>query len=128
MDSSISELRKQAQTKEFWNSPEMVANLKGAALVATIWIAMYSDDDDEDKKRKALSLDNALGNLLFVFDPEQIKYMAKNPVAAAGTVTKFIDVFQDVSKLDSDKLEKDLPKVVPYGKAYTQAKDLIEEE
>lgn len=128
MDSSISELRKQALTKEFWKSPEMVANLKGAALVATIWIAMYSDDEDKDKKRKALSLENALGNLLFVFDPEQLKYMAKNPVAATGTVTKFIDVFQDMADADAEKLEKDIPKIIPYGKAYTQAKDLIEEE
>jgi len=127
LDSSISELRKQALTKEFWNSKEMVSNLKGAALVATIWIAMYADDDDEDKRRKALSLDNALGNLLFVFDPEQVKYMAKNPVAALGTVTKFIDAFEDVSKMDSDKLQKDIPKIIPYGKAYTQVKDLIEE-
>jgi len=128
MADSIAELRKQMATKEFWQSKEMKANLKGAMLIAVILVARYQDDDDEKKRKKALSLDNALGNLLFVFDVDQLKYLAKSPIAALGTISKFLDTFSDVVSLDADKFEKDAEKVIPYGKAYTQLKDLATED
>lgn len=126
MDGSFAELRRQGKTKDYFTNKKAMANLKGAMLIAFILVMKYQNDDDEKKRRKALSLDNALGNLLFVFDTDQLKYLVKSPVASFGTVTKFIDVFQDVQKMD-DKLGKDFIKIVPYGKAVTEVNNLIEE-
>lgn len=114
--------------KEISNNKELMANLKGAMLIALILVAKYQDDDDKKKRRKALSLNNALGNLLFVFDTDQLKYLAKSPVASLGTVQKFIETFQDVQNLDDEKFLKDLPKVLPYGKAITETANLLEED
>ncbi len=96
---------------------QIAQNLKGAILIATLLVFKYSgDDEDKNKKRSVLSLENAIGNLLFVFDPEQLEYTFKNPVAIQSTVLNFIAVLKDVMKLDGKKLKKDSKKLLPYNK------------
>lgn len=116
--------------KAIWNNKEAMANLKGAMSVAFLMVLKYQDDDDKDKRRKALSLDNALGNVLFIFDPNQLKFTLQQPVASIGTLTKFANILGDVMKLDavdSKKLQKDVVKVLPYRKVITGTQELIGE-
>jgi hypothetical protein len=95
---------------------QIASNLKGAMVVAFMLAASWGDDEDKEKRKKALSLNNALGNLLFIFDIDQMKYTIKNPVASIGTINKFIDVLDDVIKKDSDEFMKDSKKLIPYNK------------
>lgn len=118
--------------KQILKNKQMAQNLKGALFIAGLLVYKYSGDDEDKKtKRKVLSMENAIGNLLFIFDPEQLKYTIGNPVAIQGTVLAFIDVLVDIKKLDSkksnngNKLKKDLLKITPYKKI---VKPLIEEK
>ena len=83
--------------------------------IALLLILKYSGDDDKEKRKTALSLDNALGNMFFIFDPEQVKYMLKNPVAAFGTVNKFIEATEAMIKQDGT-VKKKVKKIIPYNK------------
>ena len=125
---AFKELREQIAekgfTKALWENKQFMANLKGAAAVALLLVIKYQDDEDKKKRHTALSLDNALGNLLFILDPDQAKQILKAPVASFGTVNKFIDVLQDAVNMDNKKLQKDVVKIIPYNKAITQVKDL----
>lgn len=97
----------------------VMANLKGAMLLGSLMVLSYMGDDDDKKRKKALSLNNAIGNLLMIFDTDQLNYMVKSPVASLGTLSKFIETFQDVKNMDAKKLKKDAPKIIPYSKVYT---------
>lgn len=114
--------------KGFLNNKNAMANLKGLMAITFFAILAHQDDEDESVRKKALSANNALGNLLFVFDIDQMKYMAKSPVASLGTLQKFLDVSEALLDMDSKKLKKTTPKIVPYGKAYTQIEKIFEEE
>jgi hypothetical protein len=102
---------------------EFAANLNGALTIATILIAMNSGDDDEKKKNKkyydTLSLENALGNLLFIYDPAQTKYLITHPFAVVGVMEKFLDALDAALHGDTKKATKNLVKALPYGKAYS---------
>lgn len=105
---------------------QVAQNLKGALFIAALLTWKYSGDDEDKKmKHKVISLDNAIGNLLFIFDPEQLQYTVTNPVAAQSTVIGFIKVFKDVIKMDEKNLKKDVYKITPYKKI---VKPLIEEK
>lgn len=92
------------------------SNVKGAMVVAALLIATHSNDDDDKRRKKVLSLQNGLNNMLFIFDPEQLKWTIQQPFAIQGTLGKFIDVLQDVMHGDTGQLPKDLKKVIPYNK------------
>lgn len=96
---------------------QVASNLKGAMVVAFMLAATWGDDEDKNKRKQALSLQSALGNLLFIFDVDQMKYTLKNPVASIGTINKFIEVLDDVIKQDSDEFMKDAKKIIPHNKA-----------
>lgn len=114
--------------KGVWENKTAMANLKGAMMVCFFMVLKYQDDDDDKKRKSALSASNALGNLLFIFDTDQLKYMAKSPVASLGTVGKFIESFEDLAKLDGHALNKDVRKVIPNSKLYGYVEDVFTEE
>lgn len=99
-----------------WENKAVMANLKSAMVVATLLVAVHSGDDDKKKKFQALSLDNALANLLFVFDPQQLKYLLTSPVASIGPVTKFIDALDGLLHGNEGKFTKNAKKLIPYNK------------
>jgi hypothetical protein len=104
---------------------QIARNLRGMVTIATLYILSHSGDDEDKKKKKkqyydTLSLENTLGNLLFVFDPDQLNYLIKNPVAIQGTVTKFIDAFSAAIDGDGKKFKKSMKKITPYNKVYDQ--------
>lgn len=102
---------------------EFAANLNGAIAVAAIYLAINSGDDDKEKKRKkyheTLSLEGAMGNLMFIYDPEQLIYLIEHPVAIQGTIVNFIKALDSAIHGETRQAKKLLIKSAPYGKAYT---------
>lgn len=113
--------------KAIWENKDAMQNLRGALFVAFLLTLKYSDDDDKDNRRKTLSLENALGNVLFIFDPEQLKFTIKQPVASMGTLYKFADAFGDMLKLDAKGLKKS-QKLIPYKKSVQSVEELFGSE
>lgn len=113
--------------KAIWNNKNAMSNLKGAMFVAMFLVLKYQDDPDERKRKSALSLDGALSNLLFVFDPDQLKYMVTRPIAAMSTAEKFINVLSDVIHFeDMKKTTKDARKLLPANKAINIIESVVE--
>ena len=97
---------------------QIAANLRGAMTVATFLIAINAGDD-EDKKNKQfeqLSLDNTLGNLLFIFDPNNAEYLVSHPIAIQGTLSNFLKALDGAIKGDNKKFTKYGTKLLPYRK------------
>lgn len=101
--------------KGTWENKQTMSNLKYAAIIAALTILTHADDD-EDEKKKINSLDNALSSMLFVFDPQQMKYLVSSPVAAQGPVTKLIDALTAAYNGDEKKFSKNAKKLVPFYK------------
>ncbi len=105
---------------------QVAENLKGAMAVAAMLAFTHGDDEDKDKRKKALSASNALGNLLFIFDLDQMKYTISNPVASIGTIKKFIEALQAIQEVDSEKFMKNSKKLIPYNKVTEVPKQIKE--
>jgi hypothetical protein len=129
-DMSFAELRQQIRTKEFWKDKAIMQNLRGSMILALLLIAKNADDDDEKKRKQADVLDQYLGNLLFVFDTDQLKFMLKTPAAGVSTVIKFVDAFEHAMHLETYKtdnrfgdkgdlkLQGDIANLLPYKNLY----------
>lgn len=105
---------------------QVAENLKGAIAVAAMLAWTYGDDEDKNKRKKALSASNALGNLLFILDLDQMKYTISNPVASIGTIKKFIEALQAIQEVDSEKFTKNAKKLIPYNKVTDVPKQIKE--
>jgi len=122
----IKDIRKDG-IKGLTQNKEAMANLKGLMTIAAFMSLRLAGGDDKEHK-KGDAIDQAMSNLLFVFDVSQLKFTAENPVAALGTVKKFIKVMEDAMKLDTDKGLDDLEKSLPYGKAITKIDEMLTED
>ncbi len=126
---AISDIKKdiseKGYVKAFWENKDVMANIKGLMFVAVMLAWKYSDDDEERKKKKAELLNNAIGQMFFVFDPHQLKYTVVNPPAAIGTLGKIIDITADLMEGEGAKAVKDIKKVTPYGKGIYPAIDVV---
>jgi len=127
-----SELKEANSTPEklkvLYNNKNFMSNLKGAMTVVLFW-SLANQGDDDKKKKTALDAENALGNLLFIFDTDQLKFMVKRPVAAMGTLEKFVDIVGDISDLEGEKqknLLKDIRKLLPAKKSIDIIEKVIE--
>lgn len=112
--------------KGLTQNKEAMANLKGLMVVGA-FLALRFSGDDKDRKKGDL-IDQALGNLLFIFDVNQLKFIVENPVAALGTVKRFVAVMEDAMKGDIDKGVKDIEKAVPYSRVVKEIDELVTEE
>lgn len=119
------EIREKGTVKAFWENKDFMANLKGAMVTVFFMSLAYQDDDDRKRRNGAIDADNALSQLLFVFDPNQLKFTISRPIAAVGTIEKFIDAADHLIKLDTEKLGKDVIKLTPANKLL-KAKELFE--
>ena len=99
-----------------WKNEQTRKNLAGAMVVGFFMAAMYADDDDENMRKRGLSMERALSDLLFVFNPQSLKYMIDSPVASFGTVSKFIDALDSALRGDEKKFKKRAKKLIPYNK------------
>ena len=115
MSYAIGDLRKDIMKPEFWTSDKLEyvnarKNLKGMLVLATLYALSASNNDDEKRRRKADFLSQAIGNLTFVFDPEQSKYLLKNSVAGMSYANSVLNALTDLSV-------KNVKKVTPYSRA-----------
>lgn len=123
---AFAELRNQIKEEgpvAFFKNKNAMSNLKG--LMFTTMFLILASNDDDDKKKKSRIAEEALGNLLFVFDPEQLKYTLKNPIASVGTVVKFIDASEALFKGDFEKAGKGAVKLTPANKIIKTYERLI---
>lgn len=119
---------KNGNFKELAKNKAFMSNLKGLMVITALLGYKYRDDDDEEVKGKMTMADNLLGQILFILDPEQDKYMVSNPVAALGKVKDFINAAEAVVTLDEKAWEK-TKRVLPANKlekGYDLAKKIIE--
>lgn len=97
---------------------QIIRNLRGLAALAAIEVLMHSGDDNDDKRKQhqfeTLSLENAVGNILFIFDPDADVYLIEHPVAVAGPVSSLFKAISAAKKGDSKKVKKEGKKLIPY--------------
>lgn len=121
---AMKEIKADWKNGKIFKNKQVMANLKGATIVAALLIATYQDDEDKKRKKKAISLENGLNNLLFVFDINQLEWKVKQPAPVFGTVGLFLDALHDMMKSDGNKFRKDAKKLLPYNKVVDVPKQI----
>lgn len=119
---------KKGNFKELSKNKAFMSNLKGLAVIGSLIALKYRDDDDEEVRGKMSTFDNLLGQILFIMDPEQDKYMVSNPVAALGKTKDFISAAEAIITLDEKAWEK-TKRVLPANKlekVYDLGKKVVE--
>ena len=107
---------------EFWTSDKLEyvnarKNLKAAMVFGILMAIRAGSDEDKKKREKADFLSQAIGNLTFIFDPEQAKYVLKTPFAGMSYANNMLNLMTDLST-------KNAKKVVPYSKV-VDVKDMF---
>jgi hypothetical protein len=133
----FTELRRQLKEDGFkellkGKTPEskaFMSNLKGLMVITTLLALKYGGDDDEKRRKKASTAEGMLADLLFIFDPDKLTYTIKNPVAAVGTTTKFIQAAKELFNMELDeyddmKAAKTLGKLLP-GKKIIEIPEIV---
>lgn len=111
---AVKELRKDIMKPEFWTSDKLEyvnarKNLKAAMTLGLLMALQAQGDDDKKRRKKGDFLSQAIGNLTFIFDPNQAKYVLKTPFAGMSYANNILDLMTDLNA-------KKLKKVTPYGK------------
>jgi len=109
---------KKGDIKKALNNPSFKTNLKGMITIGALLALKHSDDDDKEKKKGGLNWDNALSQVLFIFDLEQDKYMVSNPAAVLGKIKDFINAFEALLGFEEDAWQK-TKRIIPANKAIT---------
>lgn len=100
------DIRDKGTVKAFWENKDFMRNLKGLATVGLLMALVYDDDEDEEKTYASQMFQKALSDVLFIFDPEQLKFTINRPVAAVGTVEKLINAGDHLFALEADDFYK----------------------
>ena len=110
------DINEKGLTKALWQNKAFMSNLKGVMSIGTLLALKYQDDEDETVRGKATIFQNLLGQILFILDLEQDKYMVSNPVAALGKTKDLISAFEALVTLDEKAFDK-VKRVLPANKA-----------
>jgi hypothetical protein len=121
------DIKEKGVGKAIWENKEAMANLKGAMTVAVFLSMSLGGEDDKKKREAGDNLEKALGNLLFVFDPQTLKFTVEHPIASMSTVSRFISALYNATKFDTERAAKDVVGALPYNKVVKQTADLIED-
>jgi hypothetical protein len=103
---------KSGNIKGLLKNDSFMSNMKGLIAIGLVLTWVNSDDDDENKRKKASLAENTLGQLLFILDPDQLKYTLANPVAALGKMKDMVSAIEALFKLEDgafDKIERVIP-------------------
>lgn len=105
---AFSELWQDMKTKEFWTgdsyeSKRMRQNLQGALVVASLLAIKLGADDDDEKRKKGDELSQAISNLVYIFDPQQLAFTIATPAAGLKTAKDFVTAFGDAITLEEYK-------------------------
>ncbi len=129
-DDGFKQIRNQIKDGSIWKDKNSMSNLKAALTVAALYSLRLAGDDDERKRRSGDMLTQAMNNVLFIFDPQTLKYTIERPMASIGTLTKFVDVLQYAITMDEYKkgtrfgdkgdlkIWEGLAKITPYSKLF----------
>lgn len=138
------EIGKDIKDPKFFTSDEYEyqlkrRNLKSAIAVATILAGALAfdaagGDDDDEETILANQFYKILGEMLFIFNPQSLKFTMDNMVASEGTVSSFLDVILNIGdfyktgkhKGDS-KAIGNAEKVIPYKNVYKSLKSLADD-
>jgi len=118
--SAIKEFKDQLLSGNFKDaikSEDFRKNLYGAIVIGTLLAATHGDDDDNEIRKKVISLNKALEQILFIYDIDQAKYLLSSPAASIMTIVNFLDALKAVWDEDEKKFKKSGKKLVPYNKA-----------
>lgn len=106
---------KKGNFKELVKNKKFMSNLKGLMAIGTLLALTHQDDDDDEVRGKISTAQNLIGQILFIMDPEQLKYTVSNPVAALGKTKDMISAVQAIVTLDEKAFEK-TKRVLPANK------------
>lgn len=106
---------KKGNFKELAKNKKFMSNLKGLMAIGTMLALTHQDDDDENVRGKVTIAQNLMGQVLFIMDPEQLKYTVSNPIAALGKTKDMITAVQALVTLDEKAFEK-TKRVLPANK------------
>jgi len=104
------------------------SNLKGLMTTALLMSFVHTDDDDDKKSLAAKTVQKALNDVLFVFDPNSAKFLVSHPVASVSKITELIDAVANLNELNAEKSVKDAVKLTPGKKVLDVVNYLSEEE
>lgn len=112
---------KKGDFKALAKNKAFMSNVKGLMAITALMIWKYQDDDDESKRRKATMAENTLGQIMFITDPEQLKHILGNPVAALGKMKDFVSASEALVTLETNArgeytADEKLKRVVPANK------------
>jgi hypothetical protein len=126
------DIKEKGKVKAFWENKAFMSNLKGAMVTGLLISLTMSDDDDEKKSTASKMFNRALSDVLFIFDPNNLKFTLSKPIASVGIVEKFLDALSHLMDVEADdyfeKLGKDVQKLTPGAKKMSEAVDFLEEE
>ena len=116
LNGGFSEMRNQIKDKGFVNAliknentPEVKdfkSNLKGLMATGLLVSLTLSNDDDDEKTYAAKLFQKALSDILFVFEPDNLKFTIKSPSAVIGTVEKLINLGDHLFAIEADDFYK----------------------
>lgn len=102
------------------------SNLKGLLVTASLLIFLNTDDDD-DKDSKAVAIaERALSDVLFIFDPNNLKFTLNRPIASFSKINNLLDAVNDLKKGEAEKAGSKLSKFIPGIKAVDFVKELTD--
>lgn len=122
------DIREKGKVKAFWENKAFMSNLKGALFTAFLMTLVYRDDEDKKKSDAARMLERGLSDVLFIFDPNNLKFTITRPIASVSKIEQFIDLYAHAVSLEGDKLGKDVAKMIPGRKVVDVVDYLTEEE
>jgi hypothetical protein len=114
----FAELRKQVNSKGFKDvflvnpdeksqeAKDFMRNLKGLMATGFLMSLVYTNDDDDDKSYVARLFQRALSDVLFVFDPDNLKFTVERPIPAINSVTRLIDIADHMFAFEADDFYK----------------------
>jgi len=88
------DIRSKGWVKTYNDNKAFAQNLRGALTVGLLMALVHSDDDDEETSMVAEYTSRMLNDVLFIFNPETLKFTVKNPIAAASTIEKFSNALE----------------------------------
>lgn len=102
------------------------SNLKGLMTTAMLMIFVYSDDDDDEKSTAAKVAQRALSDVMFVFNPNNLKFTISRPIASVSKINELLDAVIHLKDLDASKTGRDILRLTPGKKVVDIAEAITE--
>jgi len=122
------DIKEKGMVKGFWENKDFMSNLKEAMVIVMLFTLAHSEDDDKEKSLLVKKAEKALGDVLFVFDPNTLKWTISRPIASISKVNDLLDVGISLTKGQGEKAGEKVINMLPAQKALDIVDYLDEEE